>query len=79
MTQSQKERELMEKIKNINLGMAFQKRASRIQQMPKKPVKIYCGDKDRAEFLLQALGQLGLNAQCEIYTTDGEFMGEVKL
>ena len=76
MTQSQKERELMEKIKNINLGMAFQKRASRIQH---KPVKIYCGDKDRAEFLLQALGQLGLNAQCEIYTTDGEYYVEVRL
>ena len=79
MTQSQKERELMEKIKNINLGMAFQKRASRIQQMPKKPVKIFCGDEDRADFLIQALGQLDLNAQCEIYTTDGEFMLEVKL
>ena len=76
MTQSQKERELMEKIKNINLGMAFQKRASRIQQ---KPVKIYCGDKDRAEFLLQALGQLGLNAEREIYTINGEYYVEVRL
>ena len=79
MIQSQKERELTEKIKNINLGMAFQKMASRIQQMPKKPVKIFCGDEDRTEFLLQALGQLGLNAQCEIFTVDGEFMVEVKL
>lgn len=75
MTQSQ----LTEKIKNINLGMAFQKRASRIQQMPKKPVKIFCGDEDRADFLLQALGQLGLNAECKIYTVDGEYHVEVKL
>ena len=76
MTQSQKERELTEKIKNINLGMAFQKRASRIQQ---KPVEIYCGDEDRAEFLLQALGELGLNAEREIYTINGEYYVEVRL
>ena len=73
MTQSQKERELTEKIKNINLGMVFQKRASCIQQMPKKPVKIFCGDEDRAKFLLQALGQLGLNAEGEIFSVDGEY------
>ena len=34
---------------------------------------IYCGDEDRAEFLIQALGELGLNADCEIYTIDGEY------
>ena len=79
MTQSQKERELMEKIKNINLGMAFQKRASRIQQMPKKPVEIFCDDEDRAEFLVQALEELGLNAECEIYTVDDEYHVEVRL
>ena len=78
MTQSQKERELMEKIKNINLGMAFQKRASRIQQKPKKPVKIFCGDEDRAEFLVQTLGELGLNAEREIYTINGEYYVEVR-
>ena len=79
MTQSQKERELTEKIKNINLGMAFQKRASRIQQMPKKPVKIYCGDEDRADFLVQALKELELNVEREIYTINGEYYVEVRL
>ena len=79
MTQSQKERELMEKIKNINLGLAFQKRASRIQQMPKKPVEIFCGDEDKAEFLVQTLEELRLNAECEIYTVDGEYHVEVRL
>ena len=79
MTQSQKERELMEKIKHINLGMAFQKRASRIQQKPKKPVEIFCGDEDRAEFLVQTLGELGLNAEREIYTINGEYYVEVRL
>lgn len=40
---------------------------------------LYCGDEDRAEFLIQALGELGIKAECEIYTVDGEYHVEVKI
>lgn len=40
---------------------------------------IYCGDEDRVEFLLQALVELGIEAQCEVYTIDGEYHVEVRL
>ena len=40
--------------------------------------EIYCGDEDRAEFLIDALGKLGITAECEIFTIDGEYFVEVK-
>lgn len=44
-----------------------------------KTAEIYCGTEENAEFLIDALGQLGIKAECEIFTTDGEFMLEVRL
>lgn len=44
-----------------------------------KTAEIYCGDEDYAEFLIRALGQLGIKADCEIFTVDGEYHVEVKL
>ena len=41
--------------------------------------EIYCGDEDRAEFLISALDTLGLNTECEVFTVDGEYFVEVKL
>lgn len=43
-----------------------------------KTAEIYCGTEENAEFLLQALGQLGIKAEYEIFTVDGEFMLEVR-
>lgn len=65
----------MERFKWINLGMSLQKNHGKLG----KTAEIYAGDEDRAEFLVQALGELGLNAECEIYTVDGEYHVEVKL
>ena len=67
--------ETMERFKWINLGMSLQKSHGKLD----KTAEIYCGDEDRAEFLVQALGELGLKAECEIYTVDGEYHVEVKL
>ena len=67
--------EVMERFKWINLGMSLQKNHGKFD----KTANIYAGDEDRAEFLVQALGELGLRAECEIYTVDGEYHVEVKL
>lgn len=40
---------------------------------------IYCGTEDYAAFLIGALGELGLAADCETYTVDGEYMVDVRL
>lgn len=65
----------MEKINFLNAGVSLQKNHGKLG----KTANIYAGDEDRAEFLVQALGELGLNAECEIYTVDGEYHVEVKL
>ena len=44
-----------------------------------KTAEIYCGDEYYAEFLIRALGELGIKAETEIYTVDGEYHVEVKL
>lgn len=66
---------MMEKIKLINLGMSLQKNRCKLG----KTACIYCGDEDRAAFLIEALGELGLDAECETYTIDGEFHVKVIL
>lgn len=65
---------LTQRIKDINTGVALGKRSQRDY----KPAEIYCGDEDRAAFLVMALAELGLDAQCEIFTIDGEYHVEVK-
>ena len=65
----------MDKFKWINLGINLQKNHGKLG----KTANIYCGDEDRAQFLIDALGQLGLKAECDIYTVDGEYHLEVKL
>ena len=70
----------IEKIKWLNKGIRL---GEFCRNLTGKPVgegtEIYCGDEDRAEFLVQALGELGIKAACEIYTVDGEYHVEVKL
>lgn len=44
-----------------------------------KTAEIYCGDEYYAEFLIDALGKLGIKAECEIFTIDGEYHVEVKM
>lgn len=44
-----------------------------------KTAEIYCGDEYYAEFLIRALGELGIKAETEIYTVDGEYHVEVKM
>lgn len=38
---------------------------------------IYCGDEYTAQFLVDALEQLSLKADSEIYTIDGEYVVDV--
>lgn len=68
--------ELTEKIKWLNTGIGLGKRVGKTVG---KTASIYSGDEDRAAFLIQALGELGLEAECDIYTIDGEYYVEVKL
>lgn len=65
----------MDKIKWINMGMNLQKNHGKLG----KTAEIYCGDEDRAEFLIDALGQLGIKGEFETYTVDGEYHVEVKI
>ena len=65
---------VMEKAKFLNAGMALQRMISR----KGKTAEIYAGDEDRAAFLVQALGELELNVECEIFTVDGEYFVAVK-
>ena len=70
------------KVKKLRLKFADKCRnltGSPVGEGKPKTANIYAGDEDRAEFLVQALGELGINAECEIYTTDGEYMVEVRL
>lgn len=63
---------LKQRIKDINTGMGLAKKIH--------PATIYCGDEDRAEFLILALEELGINTdQCETFTVDGEYHVEVKI
>lgn len=76
----------IEKIKWLNRGIRLGKRDCEVcQNLTEAPVgegtqtaEIYCGDEDRAAFLVQALGELGIKAECEIYTVDGEYHVEVR-
>lgn len=49
------------------------------QEQKKKGKEIYCGDEETANFLIDALGQLNINAECEIFTCDGEYHVQVKI
>lgn len=76
-----------DKIKWMNVGIGLQKHfGEKRQNLTDKPVgegsktaEIYCGDEYTAEFLIRALGELGIKADCEIFTVDGEYHVEVKL
>lgn len=74
----------IEKIKWLNKGirlgeMCRNLTGGSVGEGQPKTAEIYAGDEDRAEFLVQALGEIGINAKCEIYTIDGEYHVEVKL
>ena len=62
--------ETIEKIKWLNRGIALGKKCRILTDGKRgqgsKTAEIYCGD----EFLLWTLGELGLNAECEIYTVE---------
>ena len=76
-----------DKIKWMNVGIGLQKHfGEKRQNLTDEPVgegsktaEIYCGDEYTAEFLIRALGELGIKADCEIFTVDGEYHVEVKL
>lgn len=74
---------LTEKIKWMNKGIALGEFCRNLTDEPvgegTKTAEIYCGDEYYAEFLINALGQLGIKAECEIFTVDGEYHVEVKL
>lgn len=77
---------LTEKIKLINQGMRLQRYVDECRNLTGGPVgegsktaEIYCGDEYYAEFLIRALGELGIKADTEIYTVDGEYHVEVRL
>lgn len=65
-----------EKAKMLNAGMALQKKVNRMRNG--KQYDIYCGDEYTADFLMSAIGQLELNAECKVYTVDGEYFVKVK-
>ena len=44
-----------------------------------KKTEIYCGDEETAHFLIDAIGQLKIKAECEIFTVDGEYFVQVKI
>lgn len=76
-----------DKIKWMNVGIGLQKHfGEKCQNLTSaqvgqgsKTAEIYCGDEYYAEFLIRALGELGIKAECEIFTVDGEYHVEVKL
>ena len=80
---------LTEKIKYINQGMRLQRYVDEVEKCQNltsaqvgegsKTAEIYCGDEYYAEFLIRALGELGIKAECEIFTIDGEYHVGVKL
>lgn len=80
---------LTEKIKYINQGMRLQRYVDEVEKCQDltddkrgqgtQTTEIYCGSEDYAEFLIQALGKMGLGASCETYTIDGEYHVEVRL
>jgi hypothetical protein len=47
----------------------------RIAQMVKE---IYCGNEETAQFLIDALRELKIKAECNVFTCDGEYFVEVK-
>lgn len=78
----------IEKIKWMNVGITLGKWRAKVENclnLTDAPVgqgsqttEIYCGDEYTAEFLIRALGELGIKAECEIFTVDGEYHVEVK-
>lgn len=77
----------IEKIKWMNVGIGLQKHygekcrdlTDSKRGQGSKTAEIYCGDEYYAEFLIRALGELGIKAETEIYTVDGEYHVEVKM
>ena len=73
----------IEKIKWLNRGISIAERCRNLTGASvgegSKTAEIYCGDEDYAEFLIRALGELGIKADCDIFTIDGEYHVEVKL
>lgn len=79
----------VEKIKWMNAGIRLEKWRAEVEKSQiltdgkrgqgSKTAEIYCGDEDYAEFLIRALGELGIKADCEIFTVDGEYHVEVKM
>lgn len=65
--------------KGIRLGEFCRNLADESVGEGSKTAEIYCGDEYYAEFLIDALGKLGIKAECEIFTIDGEYHVEVKL
>ena len=80
---------LTEKLKWFNSGIRLGKWRAQVENCKNltpeqvgegsKTAEIYCGDEYYAEFLIGALGQLGIKADTEIYTVDGEYHVKVKL
>ena len=80
---------ITEKIRWMNVGIGLGKWRAQVENCQNltdgkrgqgsKTAEIYCGDEDYAEFLIRALGELGIKADCEIFTVDGEYHVEVKL
>ena len=72
-----------EKIKWMNVGIGLREFCRNLTGEPvgqgSKTAEIYCGDEYYAEFLIRALGELGIKAETEIYTVDGEYHVEVKM
>ena len=74
---------LTEKIKWLNKGIRLGEYCRNLSANERgqgsKTAEIYCGDEDYAKFLIDALGQLGIKAECEIFTVDGEYHLEVRM
>lgn len=79
---------LTEKLKWFNSGIRLGKWRAKVENCQKltdeqvgegTSKEIYCGDEYTADFLIGALGQLGIKAECEIFTIDGEYHVEVKI
>lgn len=71
-----------EKIKWMNKGIALAKLTDDINERTDALIEgtakeIYCGDEDRAEFLMSALLELGYKGDFDVFTVDGEYFVEV--
>ncbi len=73
----------IEKIKWLNKGIALGEKCRNLTDGKRgqgtKTAEIYCGDYDYVKFLLNALGELGIEGEFETYTIDGEWHVEVSI